>query len=409
MHSLKQADARVSKLRSFRFVLFSFLVLGACLTRQASAADAKQEALLKLIEGNPATVAFAAQPIAADVAQRIAYQSQLQLAPASLMKIPSSYAALRFLGRDYRYKVHVYLQREAEKNVLTLSASGTPDLVIEDLFLLARRIVASGIRFDRLKILQEPNFYFKELGPEAYQAAVTSLSVNYNTLSLQICPNKTDGPATISTELPELPQRIQGQVHSLKNPKRPLQVDVRYSSADRLWQTNVSGEVAAGTACFLVYKALPEAGLAVAPVLANILKQQGVELLSFETHVAATPAEEPLFVYELRPLTEVVWRMNRFSSNFIAQQMALAFRDSARSLAPDSGLAFLDQYLKRQFVSAAPIKMFDASGLNSENRVTADFLLDVLLDAARRPELSTEFAASLSVPRARNVAKSKLR
>ena len=81
---------------------------------------------------------------------RLSHQAQVQVNPASLMKLATTTAALDILGPAFVWRTPVYLDGTVRDGVLQgnvyIKGSGDPRLVVERLWLLMRRIQGLGIQ-----------------------------------------------------------------------------------------------------------------------------------------------------------------------------------------------------------------------------------------------------------------------
>jgi len=94
-----------------------------------------------------------------------------------------------------------------------------------------------------------------------------------------------------------------------------------------------------------------------------------------------------------------VYWLNKFSNNFMAEQMSLAMGASVYG-APgtrEKGLAVIRKHLQSCGVDENQFALSEASGLSRNNRLSASALVRVLLAASRDFSYNAEFMASLGV------------
>ncbi|RMG40720.1 MAG: D-alanyl-D-alanine carboxypeptidase/D-alanyl-D-alanine-endopeptidase, partial [Candidatus Dadabacteria bacterium] len=99
------------------------------------------------------------------------------------------------------------------------------------------------------------------------------------------------------------------------------------------------------------------------------------------------------------PLTFILWKLNHYSNNFIAQQLLYAIGSEGKHPAGvDRGLKKLRSYVIDLGFRPENFAIVDASGLSHSNRLSAAIvtraLRNIIQDSAIRPE----FLSSLSVP-----------
>ena len=399
MPNLKLQGVQVNNCSFVRGLLSTLILLTCSSLVFAEGPDLIQD---RLKSNRNSQISFMAAPLHGS-APTITYQSDLALIPASLMKLLTSYVALKQLGRDFRFEIRMQLGVKDARGIAALTVwapLGMPDLVIEDLYLVARRIKALGLNgLSKLVVIQDPRFLDNKDWPEAYQAKTSSLSINYNSIGTELCPSSESNNMKALLDLPELPNEIIGQVSSaIKDQKKPLSVNLEFQNSANIWQVQLSGYLPKTADCQLVYKAIPSAEYAFAPTLAKLLQQQGLVVEAYETKIEEprVAAEASDIIFNSRPLSDILMRMNRFSSNFIARSLALALQYQKKSNSLEgSGAGLVEAALKQEYAEAASLKVHDASGLARENRVSAALLVRLLRSASKDPEIGVELQSSL--------------
>lgn len=113
------------------------------------------------------------------------------LKPASVLKLLTAVVALKRLGPDYTFKTEVWADAmgRAERSVV-LRGGADPDLTIEALWLLLRKIKKLGIT--KIPVLgldasRAPTTKGRE-GQRAYETSSSSLAFNFNSVAFDVCP-----------------------------------------------------------------------------------------------------------------------------------------------------------------------------------------------------------------------------
>ncbi|RYZ00991.1 MAG: peptidase M15, partial [Comamonadaceae bacterium] len=132
---------------------------------------------------------------------RLAHRADVAVNPASVAKLATTYAALDLLGPAFTWKTPVYFDGPVRNGVLqgnlVLRGQGDPKLVLEQLWLLLRRVQAQGVHTIAGDIvLDRGAFAVAPVDPAAfdgeplrpYNAAPDALLVNYKTVVLTITP-----------------------------------------------------------------------------------------------------------------------------------------------------------------------------------------------------------------------------
>ena len=142
-----------------------------------------------------------------------AVRADQPMVPASILKILTAAAALRYLGQGYRFKTEFYLTRQ---NDLVIAGRGDPLLVSEEVAAICHRL-ARQINGIGDIILDDSHFASPIVVPgvsrslNPYDATNGALCVNFNTVKF-----KTVGGQLVSAEpqtplLPVVTERIRSQ------------------------------------------------------------------------------------------------------------------------------------------------------------------------------------------------------
>ncbi|HUP07811.1 MAG TPA: D-alanyl-D-alanine carboxypeptidase, partial [Caldimonas sp.] len=146
---------------------------------------------------------------------RLAWQPDVAVNPASIMKIVTTSAALDLLGPAWTWTTPVWLQgpvvEGALQGDLVIKGSGDPKLVLERIWLLLRRVRQMGVRDIRGDIVidrsafsipdQSPGDFDNEpLRP--YNARPDALLLNYRSLLATFTPDPARGVAAIAIDPP---------------------------------------------------------------------------------------------------------------------------------------------------------------------------------------------------------------
>ena len=141
------------------------------------------------------------------------------LNPASNIKLVTTAAALSILGPAHRYKTELRAQ-SAEDGViegdLFLVGGGDPSLLTGDLYELASRLRAMGIREIKGGVTVDISLFGTDLLPPgyeqkdefaAYRAPIGAASVNFNSFEVRVGPGTRNAPARSPSVPPSPPSR----------------------------------------------------------------------------------------------------------------------------------------------------------------------------------------------------------
>lgn len=276
-----------------------------------------------------------------------AHNADVPLIPASSLKIVTAYCALKKLGPSYHFETRVWsegpIQNGAVQNLL-IQGEGDPSLVTERLWILMEELKARGLKSIRQNIYLDDGYFAaqdypgrRENNRRAYNALTSALAVNFNAVS-----------------------RYQnGQTH-YRRASDPLALFARELS-----------EVLKAHSIALGGKILP----------------------------GQIAASHLLYSLPSKPLGLIVHDMNKYSNNFIAEQLLkhLGAKFAGPPGTTAKGIQVLNHCLEDAGVDTSQITLRNGSGFSRRNKIPAKALTAVLLAGWRDFSLGSEFISSLSV------------
>jgi D-alanyl-D-alanine carboxypeptidase/D-alanyl-D-alanine-endopeptidase (penicillin-binding protein 4) len=162
-------------------------------------------------------------------------RSKDSLVPASLMKLLTSYAALKKLGPSFRFATKVLASEAPEDGIISgdiwIKGSGDPFFSSESALQLARAVKEAGIRQIRGSVLVD-NSFFQPLSEHicldsdcvgAYNPVVSAAAIDFNMLNVKITvPARASKAGVADSGLAEGYVRVSGQVSPGKKGGNPL-------------------------------------------------------------------------------------------------------------------------------------------------------------------------------------------
>ncbi|MDG6774011.1 D-alanyl-D-alanine carboxypeptidase [Thiomicrorhabdus sp. ZW0627] len=278
--------------------------------------------------------------------------------PASTTKLVTAFLALSHWGEHHRFKTDFYLERQAGKTILWVKGYGDPFLISEELQQVAvqlqRRLVTEDI--GKIDVIGLDTGYFvdhlvlpgTESSDNPYDAIPSAIAANFNTLFLK----KVDGKvvsAEEQTPLTETARRL-GASMSLE--------ELRF---------NTGSDPQVGQTYF-------------AELLAAFLRQQGVKVGKQVIH-GTVKEESPLFYSHLnsRELADMIRPMMKYSTNFIANQLALKLAaEMYGAPADESKVAKMFAAQLQHYFDWQGAVIEDGAGLSRNNRLSPEQLIEVL-------------------------------
>ena len=341
---------------------------------------------------------------------RIAWQADLALNPASLMKLLPTFAALETLGPAYTWRTPVWLQGSLQDGVLegslVIKGQGDPRLVVERVWGLLRRVQQLGVREIRGDIvLDRSAFSLAEQSPgdfdgeplRPYNVGPDALLLNQRVFTLTLMPDPAARVARVAMEPALAGVSAPATVPLLPGPCADWRAGLKADFSDPARVVLAGGYAAScGERQWPVAYAEPTSFNS--RLLQALWRDLGGTLRGRVREGQAPTDIAPSFELVSPPLAEVVRDINKFSNNPMAQQLFLSMAWQQRGLgsmaAARDGLA---QWAGTRLGDAAGSLVVDnGSGLSRDNRLSAR-LLGRLLQVAWASPVMPEFVSSLPV------------
>jgi D-alanyl-D-alanine carboxypeptidase/D-alanyl-D-alanine-endopeptidase (penicillin-binding protein 4) len=371
------------------FVLVLFLVVP--LTGAIADDKAVASALTTEFRRSPVRTGFYAFD-AASGAPVVTYRPKELFTPASILKLLTSYVALKQLGPGYRFVTEVYAEKRAAGFNVFIKAGGDPSFTTEQLEILARRIRSlTGTRIEALTLDESRVTSIRERkGQRAYAAGSSAMLLNFNSLLFEICPTKAGRNARILTDPFEYEVPIKGWITTALGKKAKYSVDETHPG-----HYKARGQIGKDLPCGRHYRSVADPGEFFLTVLKERLNAMGVQVGKVATGITSTGAA---LVYEhtSKELSQILEDLNHYSTNVIAEQVVTALGAQADGrLSHRLGLDELNR-VAREF-GGQTMKVGDASGLSRESELSPAVLAEILRLAKSDVRINIEFEKSLSV------------
>jgi D-alanyl-D-alanine carboxypeptidase/D-alanyl-D-alanine-endopeptidase (penicillin-binding protein 4) len=332
------------------------------------------------------------------------------LVPASTMKVVTSAAALQALNPDFTFVTEILADKIRDESVgnLFLRGCGDPYLVSEELFALTRGLKDKGLQEIRGNIVVDDSYFTPEppldenekLGPRSYHAPYSALSLNFNSIKMLVQPASRPGQAAqIIVDPVSEYSTVKANVKTVKGSK-PAQVEItKHATADDREIIRLDGAIGAEAPEWRRYVNVAVPSVYFGEVFKEFLLREGIRVIGKVVRGKVPPAAVSYYEFNSRPLGGIVYWLNKFSNNFMAEQISMAMGAKVHG-APgtrEKGLSVIRKYLLSCGVSEESFSLSEASGLSRNNRVSASALVRVLLAASRDFSYNAEYMASFGV------------
>jgi len=339
------------------------------------------------------------------------YNDTKLLTPASILKLVTTSASLKYLGSDYTLSTKVLANGEIRNGVLygDLILKGEGDATFNSKYFndhnentftsLVAKLRNKGISSISGSIILDasnyerqaevPHWMWQDVG-NYYGAAVYALNYNDNAFNIYF-NSKNDGePAEIVSTSSVIDVDIENYVTAYNGRSDKAYV---YSSPYSN-KVIIRGEIPKNKTNFRVKASQPD--------LLNGYGETLKKTADWENQVLVSekPVEDGtlLFIMESVSVLKIAEQTNKRSINLFAEQLFkhIGFHENGFG-STNNGLVCLSEYLESYGISEKEYVLFDGSGLSPFNSITANALAK-LLASIKNESYFSNFKATLAKP-----------
>ena len=342
-----------------------------------------------------------------------ARNSDLLFTPASNMKMFTSAMALKKVGPDYRFHTHLYAVGRIEGTVLKgdlyIKGFGDPSLVTEQMWILVNELRNLPITKIEGNIIAD-NSYFNGQGKlkswesyrgtEAYLAPIGALSFNFNTVVVYVEPGKKPGDRPTVVIDPDIEYfRVKNRAVTTRNKRSRRKLIVNRLGHKGYDEIIIKGRLPKNVARKKFYLNVTDPQRYTAITFKRFLQQAGVRVTGKVQRGVVPQGATQLVDHESPPLGQILRGLNKFSNNFIAEQIlkTLAAQFIGEPGTTENGVLLLQDYMQELGFYPEQYHMVDGSGLSKTNQVTPDQVISLLKDAHDDLSIFPEFISALGV------------
>jgi serine-type D-Ala-D-Ala carboxypeptidase/endopeptidase (penicillin-binding protein 4) len=376
---------------------------------------------LKAAQIPTASVSIVVQPVGT-AQPLVAHNGAQPMNPASVMKLVTTYAALDLLGPAWTWKTTAWTETVAVDGVLNgnlyLKGSGDPRFAIEHLWDLLRQLRVRGIQKIRGDVILDRTVFdvpaidpgaFDDKPMRPYNVGPDGLLINLRALRFALLPD--NGQPRVLMETPSAGLRVDNQLRSGdggcgSNWKDLINVRlIPESNGDRLeFSGTYSARCGEKT---LNLSPLPADGQA-GGLIRALWQELGGTLDGQVRGGTLAPASRLVATHESPPLADIVRDINKYSNNVMARQVYLTLGNETGPATPERARQRIAEWLDARGLHFSELAIENGSGLSRNERISADSLNRLLLDAWKNPVMP-EFVSSMPIVGADGTMKKRLK
>src|SRR5437762_7626138 len=343
--------------------------------------------------------------------------------PASNMKLFTTALALAKLGPDYRFHTTLEARASSSSGVvtgsLTLVGRGDPNLSnrkfpdnLEEEFVgppektlaeLADAIVAKGVKEISGDVIGDDSYFPRERYPSGweiddmvweYGAAISSIVVDDNTVTLTLTPGEQPGSPVQATESPSTPDFFVENDVVTSAPE--VKSDLTLTREPGASLVVVKGTMSAKGPPRKLVLAIEEPAQHAAAVLKRLLEERGVRVdgIARAHHEEPKTQEDPTVLAEhvSVPLADAIKLINKISQNLHTEMLLRTVaRQGGVWATPDDLMKVPQDFYASVGVSPDDVIQSDASGLSRHDLVTPRAVVSLLAFAQKQPWFETYY------------------
>lgn len=340
----------------------------------------------------------------------LSYRPELNLIPASNMKLVTSLNGLQNLGPDFRFQTKILATGPVENGILKgdiiIEGSGDPTIYSPD-----REKFGPGFFSVFISVLQKKGikqidgqlFSRKMTHPYAgirrdwswsdignyYGAGIYPLNINENQYVLQLSAPSVGKPAKVKKKDSLMDVELAEEDVETDSPGSPDLAYIYWTPGDN--KARITGSIPQDSNLQKVKGAFQNPEAVFLKVLQSELDKAGIKIIGQKQN----PAEiSELGTVASPPLREIIREVNLFSNNVMTESIAYALTKKSDKL-DENGWTHLERF--GQLVGFPPgYYLADGSGLSLSNRISPEALCKALF-WAKKQSFYPSFLASLPV------------
>ena len=301
-----------------------------------------------------------------------------QLIPASITKVFTTYAVLKQIPLNYKFKTEMFFD---DKN-LYVKGGGDPGFVSENMWYLVNEFKRQGVSHIPGDIILDDSLFDQVRYDESreskridrsYDAPVGALSFNWNSVNVYIKPEDGKVLAYIDPESNYFTLRNTAKI-SKKAKDLILSIDQDSQVI------TVSGELSSQVPEKAYFKNVSDPIKWFGENLKSFLNQRGISIKGKVKAGQVSSSARSVAVVESKTISSILTDMNKFSNNFVAEMLTknLAAYSGESPAKLSTGVGLIKSELKKININDKDLTLLNPSGFSRDNKFSAHALTEVL-------------------------------
>ena len=342
--------------------------------------------------------------------------------PASLSKIPTALAFFNEISMDQYFYTWIYKTGTIHDGVLKgdlyLKGGGDPCLVSESMWMMVNKLKRSGIKKIEGQVFVDESYFDSNYFPQgrqtkrvgrAYDAPVSALSFNWNSISIYVRPGLKKGePARIHLD-PALDFiKLENRLRTAAGKRAKIRLERVFRGEDII--IKVDGRIPLSSGERVFYRSVNDVALWTGRSFKAFLNQSGIHYLGTIKKKKVPDQADLLVEHEGWSMARVLAGLSKFSNNFIAEMLTKHL--GKRGQEPGNikqGLLKIRNYLKQHGWKNSEFSFVSPSGFTRHNKMRADRLGELLQASVQNFLLAPEFLSSLPISGTDGTLKGRMR
>lgn len=338
-----------------------------------------------------------------------ARNTDVRFNPASNAKLVTTAVALEHRGPGHtiftRLSARSVSSDGTVKGPIYLKSDGDPMVLYEDVVRWAIELkrqgvknVPDGIVVDDTSF--EPGFmppaFDQKDTDAAYRPPIGAVSVNYNQVTVRVTPAAAGEPARVELFPPNDHVQIVNSARTTSGRSQRVQVSAKPVDEAIATTVTVSGTIGTAVSGIEVRKRIDNPSAFAGAVLKQALIDIGVEVEG-PVVVGTRPDDtESLYLHESKPLVYHLMMLNKWSNNFMAEQVfRLLGRDENEAASEEVARARIIEFLNKAGLGEG-FAVVNGSGLYDGNLYTTQHFTQLLTYMASH-RYAPEFRAAMAI------------